>query len=107
MLLREGLGSLEPAAHDGCDLDALDPLEPGDVLGAEGAATGEGDLEGLQTMRTLANNMVFLMRSIALGKEKYGLYHEKVLKDYGEKYEIIPLTDEQYVEVDDNGYSIR
>jgi len=24
-------------------------------------------------MRTLARNMVFLMRSIALGKEKYGL----------------------------------
>lgn len=31
------------------------------------------DLEGLQTMRTLARNMVFLMRSIELGKEKYGL----------------------------------
>lgn len=31
------------------------------------------DLEGLQTMRTLANNMIFLMRSIELGKEKYGL----------------------------------
>lgn len=31
------------------------------------------DLEGLQMMRTLANNMVFLMRSIELGKEKYGL----------------------------------
>ena len=33
----------------------------------------EQDAEGLQGMRTLANNMVFLMRSIALGKEKYGL----------------------------------
>ena len=33
----------------------------------------EQDLEGLQTMRTLANNMIFLMRSIELGKEKYGL----------------------------------
>lgn len=33
----------------------------------------EGDGEGLQTMRSLAENMVFLMRSIALGKEKYGL----------------------------------
>ena len=32
------------------------------------------DLEGLQTMRTLARNMVFLMRSIELGKEKYGLH---------------------------------
>ena len=31
------------------------------------------DLEGLQTMRTLAHNMTFLMKSIALGKEKYGL----------------------------------
>ena len=33
----------------------------------------EADEEGLQTMRTLAENMTFLMRSIALGKEKYGL----------------------------------
>lgn len=31
------------------------------------------DLEGLQTMRTLAKNMTFLMKSIALGKEAYGL----------------------------------
>lgn len=31
------------------------------------------DAEGMQTMRTLARNMTFLMRSIALGKEKYGL----------------------------------
>ena len=31
------------------------------------------DGEGLQTMRTLAKNMVFLMKSIALGKEKLGL----------------------------------
>ena len=33
----------------------------------------EQDLEGLQTVRTLARNMTFLMKSIALGKEKYGL----------------------------------
>jgi multimeric flavodoxin WrbA len=39
--------------------------------GAPGEA--ESDLEGMQTMRTLAHNMVFLMRSIELGKEKYGL----------------------------------
>lgn len=40
-----------------------------------GGAPGEAleDAEGLQTMRTLARNMVFLMKSIALGKEKYGL----------------------------------
>ena len=33
----------------------------------------EQDAEGLQTMRTLARNMTFLMKSISLGKEKYGL----------------------------------
>ena len=40
-----------------------------------GAAQGEAeqDAEGLQIMRTLARNMSFLMKSIALGKEKYGL----------------------------------
>lgn len=37
---------------------------PGDAL---------QDAEGLQTMRTLAGNMTFLMKSIALGKEAYGL----------------------------------
>lgn len=31
------------------------------------------DAEGLQTMRTLANNMSFLVKSISLGKEKYGI----------------------------------
>ena len=31
------------------------------------------DLEGLQTMRVLARNMTFLMKSIALGKEAFGL----------------------------------
>ena len=31
------------------------------------------DLEGLQTMRTLAHNMAFLIKSIALGKKEYGL----------------------------------
>ncbi len=40
-----------------------------------GLAPGEAsqDAEGLQTMRTLARNMTFLMKSIALGREKYGL----------------------------------
>ncbi|MBQ7476767.1 MAG: flavodoxin family protein [Selenomonadaceae bacterium] len=33
----------------------------------------EQDGEGLQTMRTLARNMTFLMKSISLGKEKFGL----------------------------------
>lgn len=40
-----------------------------------GRTAGEGsqDQEGLQTMRTLARNMAFLMKSIALGKAQYGL----------------------------------
>lgn len=40
-----------------------------------GGNPGEGkeDAEGLQTMRVLARNMVFLMKSIALGKEQLSL----------------------------------
>lgn len=43
--------------------------------GIHGATPGEAaqDGEGLQMMRTLANNMAFLMKSIALGREKFGL----------------------------------
>ena len=33
----------------------------------------EGDVEGIQNARFVARNMLFLMHSIALGKEKYGL----------------------------------
>ena len=39
-------------------------LEPGEAA---------QDGKGLQTMRTLARNMTFLMKSIALGKEQFGL----------------------------------
>lgn len=47
-----------------------------------GAAPGEAaqDEEGLQSMRTLAKNMSFLMKSIALGKEKYGLPEKEPFK---------------------------
>ena len=40
-----------------------------------GREQGEADKddEGKQTMRVLARNMTFLMKSIALGKEKFGL----------------------------------
>ena len=46
-----------------------------------GAAPGEAekDEEGRQTMRTLARNMTFLMKSIALGKEQFG-FPEKEAK---------------------------
>lgn len=43
--------------------------------GAPGEA--EGDAEGKRTMRVLAKNMAFLMKSISLGKEKYGLPAEE------------------------------
>lgn len=40
-----------------------------------GREAGEAaqDAEGLQTMRVLARNMAFLMKGIALAKEKYGM----------------------------------
>ncbi len=40
-----------------------------------GRKVGEAaqDLEGLQTMRTLAKNMIFLMKSISLGIREFGL----------------------------------
>ncbi|MBQ7373315.1 MAG: flavodoxin family protein [Clostridia bacterium] len=43
--------------------------------GVHGGMAGEveKDGEGMQQMRTLAKNMAFLIKSIALGKEKYGL----------------------------------
>ena len=51
-----------------------------------GLVPGEAmqDAEGLQTMRTLAKNMTFLMKSIALGKEKFGLpkAEEKVATNF-------------------------
>ena len=47
----------------------------------------EQDLEGLQQMRTLASNMSFLIKSIKLGKEKYGLpkKEEKVMTNFVRK----------------------
>ena len=43
--------------------------------GIHGALPGQAkeDVEGLQQMRTLARNMAFLMKSIALGREQFGL----------------------------------
>ena len=52
------------------------PLASGQYWNSvHGARPGEAeaDGEGLQSMRTLAANMAFLMKSIALGKEAYGL----------------------------------
>lgn len=45
-----------------------------------GRAKGEAefDEEGKQTMRTLGHNMAFLIKSIALGKEKFGLPEQEI-----------------------------
>ena len=44
------------------------------------AQEAEQDEEGKQTMRALARNMTFLMKSIALGKEAYGLPEKEIRK---------------------------
>ena len=52
------------------------PLPPSQYWNSiHGRLPGEAeqDEEGKQTMRALARNMAFLMKSIALGKEAYGL----------------------------------
>lgn len=49
--------------------------------GIHGRDPGEAvqDGEGMQTMRTLAGNMAFLMKSIALGREQFGLPEKEPL----------------------------
>ena len=52
------------------------PIAPSQYWNSvHGRTPGEAlqDGEGLQTMRQLARNMAFLIKSIQLGKEKYGL----------------------------------
>lgn len=52
------------------------PIAPSQYWNSvHGRNVGEAaqDAEGLQTMRTLAENISFLVKSIALGKEKYGI----------------------------------
>lgn len=51
----------------------MPPDNTGTASTAENPGEAAEDFEGLQMMRALAENMVFLMRSIALGREKYGL----------------------------------
>jgi multimeric flavodoxin WrbA len=57
------LGAGMPAVAIG-NWNAVHGYTPEDVL---------ADEEGLATLRVVAENMIFLMKSIALGKEEYGL----------------------------------
>ena len=76
-----GTPSLEEALKKTASYEQTSiPSPASDSLGGEWtvialARSGKAaeDAEGLQTMRTLARNMTFLMKSIALGKEAYGL----------------------------------
>ena len=57
------------------------PIAPGQYWNTtHGRERGEAEMdeEGKQTMRGLARNMVFLMKSIALGKEQFGLPEKEV-----------------------------
>ncbi len=40
------------------------------------------------------------------GKEKYANLYKKIMDEYGKKYKLITLTDEQAIIVDENGYKI-
>ena len=60
--------------------DVSKVLNVGDVIYVEKLITSKSkkddayeDLEGLQQMRTLARNMIFLMKSIELGKKEFGV----------------------------------
>lgn len=57
------------------------PIAPSQYWNSiHGNKPGEADKdeEGKQIMRVLARNMIFLMKSIALGKEKYGLPEKEI-----------------------------
>ena len=49
------------------------PSQYWNSIHGRGPGDANEDEEGKQTMRVLARNMTFLMKCIALGKEKYGL----------------------------------
>lgn len=72
---RGGLSSTYDEVHKFFGISGM-PIASGQYWNSvHGGAPGEAvqDEEGMQGMRTLARNMAFLIKSIALGKEKYGL----------------------------------
>ena len=74
---KDGFASLMDQLISPADARAIYILKGGPGCGKSSLMKKVGqaaqDAEGLQTMRTLARNMTFLMRSIRLGREKYGL----------------------------------
>lgn len=49
------------------------PSQYWNMIHGNNAEQAKQDLEGLQTMRTLGRNMAFLIKSIQLGKQQFGL----------------------------------
>ena len=49
------------------------PSQYWNMIHGNNAEQAQQDLEGMQTMRTLGRNMAFLIKSIQLGKEQFGL----------------------------------
>ena len=49
------------------------PSQYWNMIHGNNAEQAKQDLEGMQTMRTLGRNMAFLIKSIQLGKEQFGL----------------------------------
>ena len=72
---RGGLSATYDEIHKFFGISGM-PIASGQYWNSvHGGAPGEAaqDAEGMQGMRTLARNMSFLMKSIALGRETYGL----------------------------------
>ena len=72
---RGGLSSTYDEVHKFFGISGM-PIASGQYWNSvHGGAPGEAqeDLEGMQGMRTLARNMAFLIKSIQLGKEKFGI----------------------------------
>lgn len=72
---RGGCSSSFDVANKYCQINGM-PLASSQYWNSVHGLTpgeAENDKEGMQTVRVLARNMAFLMKSIALGKEAYGL----------------------------------
>ena len=79
---RGGLSATFDELNKFCTISGM-PVASGQYWNSiHGRAQGEAeqDEEGLQTMRTLARNMAFLIKSIQLGKDAYGLPEKEAMK---------------------------
>lgn len=64
------------------------------------------DPSGIELESTLGFGLVNFVALPHFGKEKYGSYHQQVLKDFSDKYKILPISDERYIFSDGKNYKI-